>query len=628
VWVANYNGNSVTELSATTGGAIQVLGSSDGIEQPLFLSSDGTDVWIANTNANTVTELNASTGALVQVLSDPSYGFDNPIGISSDGTDVWVTNDNNDTVTEINASTGALVQVLSGSSFGFNGPWAIDSDGTHVWVSNLTNSTITELNAATGALVQVLSSSSFGFGQPFAISSDGTDLWVANQSSNSVTEVNASTGALVQVLNGSSFGFNIPNAISSDGSHVWVSNRDSNTVTEIASQTGGLVQVLSDASYGFDLQGGIVSDGARVWSTNPSAESVSEMPALYPVTPSLEISNLPSSGSYLGGFTATVALDNGAATSVVSNSPSVCTVSGSYDVSFDSVGTCSLSAAVGAFGNYSAAVGAPQSFVVTKAAPSTPTISNLPGPAAYLGGFTASVSTTGDGLKSVASNTPSVCTVSSNVVVSYVSAGTCSLTPQVTAGALYVAASGPAQTFSVSPANPTQPLITNLPTAAITGGAFTAEIITNSTGAPSVVSNTPSVCTVTLELTVTYLSAGECSLSAYTGFNSDFNSAIGPQQEFSIATAGPPSHPTKFSATLKGTTATFSWLAPTNVGQSAITAYIVTGTPGNLVCRTSGTVLTCSISGLAKKTTYSFSVLAKNTAGRGAPSGARTLQTK
>ena len=55
-------------------------------------SSDGTHVWVANASGNTVTELSASTGALVKVISGSSYGFNDPMRSSSDGTHVWVAN--------------------------------------------------------------------------------------------------------------------------------------------------------------------------------------------------------------------------------------------------------------------------------------------------------------------------------------------------------------------------------------------------------------------------------------------------------------------------------------------------------------------------------------------------------
>jgi hypothetical protein len=49
-------------------------------------------VWVANFLGNSVTEINASNGALVQVRAGPRYGFVQPAGVSSDGSNVWVPN--------------------------------------------------------------------------------------------------------------------------------------------------------------------------------------------------------------------------------------------------------------------------------------------------------------------------------------------------------------------------------------------------------------------------------------------------------------------------------------------------------------------------------------------------------
>ena len=60
---------------------------------------DGTHVWVANYFGDSVTELDATTGGLVRVLSGSSYGFDRPVSVSSDGKDVWVANYAGNTVT-------------------------------------------------------------------------------------------------------------------------------------------------------------------------------------------------------------------------------------------------------------------------------------------------------------------------------------------------------------------------------------------------------------------------------------------------------------------------------------------------------------------------------------------------
>ena len=113
---------------------VQVFGW--GFGSPDAIASDGTHVWVANYDANSVTELSAKTGGLVKVISGSRYKFNGPAAIASDGTHVWVANYDGDSVTELSARTGGLVKVISGSRYKFNDPAAIASDGTHVWVAN------------------------------------------------------------------------------------------------------------------------------------------------------------------------------------------------------------------------------------------------------------------------------------------------------------------------------------------------------------------------------------------------------------------------------------------------------------------------------------------------------------
>ena len=97
----------------------------------------------------------------------------------------------------------------------------------------------------------------------------------------------------------------------------------------------------------------------------------------------------------------------------------------------------------------SSASGSPAVYVTNLPfTPSSPTISNVPDSAYYEGGFTANVSTTGDGTTSVTSSTPEVCTAS-GLVVSYVGVGTCTLVAEVAAGTDYTAAEGTSQSFAV-----------------------------------------------------------------------------------------------------------------------------------------------------------------------------------
>ena len=102
VWVAN-NNDSVTNLPPPPAHwSASCRAPSYGFSYPYAISSDGSHVWVAILDGNSVTELSATTGGLVQVISSSSYGIDYPYDVS-DGTDVWVANYNGNSVTEFDA---------------------------------------------------------------------------------------------------------------------------------------------------------------------------------------------------------------------------------------------------------------------------------------------------------------------------------------------------------------------------------------------------------------------------------------------------------------------------------------------------------------------------------------------
>jgi len=81
-----------------------------------------------------------------------------------------------------------------------------------------------------------------------------------------------------------------------------------------------------------------------------------------------------------------------------------------------------------------------------------------------------------------------------------------------------------------------------------------------------------------------------------------------------------PGAPTGLVAVGADTTATLTWSAPSSNGGAAITGYTATASPGGLTCSSSSTG--CSIASLVPSSTYTFTVVASNSAGTGTPSAA------
>ena len=304
-----------------------------------------------------------------------------------------------------------------------------------------------------------------------------------------------------------------------------------------------------------------------------------------PETPS--IGNIPSVNVVGSGFTASVVTNSDGAASVTSSTPTVCTVSTSDNltVAYIAVGMCTLTAHTAATLNFDAADGNPQSFTVGQGTPTTPTITNIPASPVFNVGFMASVSTNGDGTKSVTSSTPSVCTVGpDNLTVGFVGVGTCTLTAHVSAGTNYGSADGTAQSFTVGQGTPTTPTITNIPASPTFGSQFVASVSTNGDGALSVTSSTPSVCTVGHGgLTVTFAGVGFCTLTAQVSAGVDYLAGIGNPQSFVSGLAVP-------------TTPSISNLPSNPLAEGGFTASVSTNGDGQRSV-VSGTPGVCTVGG-------------------------------
>jgi hypothetical protein len=276
-----------------------------------------------------------------------------------------------------------------------------------------------------------------------------------------------------------------------------------------------------------------VAAGSEYWAADGAAQTATVARA-QATAPS--ISNLPATGTIGGSFTPSVVTSGDGVKWVTSSTASVCTVDGTGKVDFIAAGTCTLLPRVAIGANYVGGAGSAQSFTVLKT-PSLPSITNAPTAQKVGDSFTPSVATTGDGVKSVTSSTPSVCTVDGAGKVSFIAAGTCTLIDHVTAGSLYASADGNARSLAIGRGEPSALSISNLPASPKAGESFTPLVPTPSDGVTWVTSSTQNICSVNGDGLVTFLKAGTCRLTPRVASTSNYLGFVGSEQSVIVRSA-------------------------------------------------------------------------------------------
>ncbi len=279
----------------------------------------------------------------------------------------------------------------------------------------------------------------------------------------------------------------------------------------------------------------------------------------------------------------------GLTVSFTSNTPAVCTVSGSA-VTTMMAGVCVITAAQDGDATYAAAPEVARSFQVTTGqTPQTISFTLPPEVVATgvpVGQSVVLAASAGPGLQvSFTSGTPAVCTVSGSTVLP-VAGGMCTITATQGGSADYAPAPEAAQSFQVTTGQTPQTISFTPPT----GATASVPISLSASAAPglevSFTSGTPAVCTVSGS-TVLPVADGMCTITATQGGSADYAPAPEATQSFQVTTGQAPQ--------------TISFTPPPEVAQPGVpvgepAALSASAAPGLEVSFTSDTPQVCTVS--------------------------------
>ena len=284
-----------------------------------------------------------------------------------------------------------------------------------------------------------------------------------------------------------------------------------------------------------------------------------------------------------GTLTLVASSSSGLAVSFSSSTPTVCTVSGSL-VTLVTTGNCTVTANQAGNAIYLPATAVSHSFTVSAAAALTAQTITFELIAAQTFGITPanlSASASSGLAVTLASTTSSVCTVSGNSLT-LLAAGNCSVTASQSGNSSYAAAPPVTRSFSVLQG--TQTISFAALSDQVLGGGVIAISASSSSGlAVSLISTTPTVCTLSGS-NLSLLAAGTCTLTANQAGNANYSSAASVTRSFAVA-------PTP-------QTITFAAIADRQLGSAAL-SLSATSSASLAISFASSTTAVCSVNGAA-----------------------------
>lgn len=274
VWVANSDGNSITQLNSKSGDVERVIrAKSDQFLDPTSVVYSSGRIWVVNSYGNSITELNANTGSLVRVITSHNSDLDSPYEAIVSNSRVFVLSPNEDSVTELDSNNGKLDRVYklhSGTTTAntFTGPLSFALHGTQLLITNLTSTIdeVLDLNIISGSVTRLVAmgrarpTSFFG---PIVI--HGSDAWIVRSGGASISEVKLNSGKIVRTIADKQDDFRGISALGLDGHTLWVTSGEGDSLTRLNAINGTLIGVTALKRGGARMYGPLAFSDSNAW---------------------------------------------------------------------------------------------------------------------------------------------------------------------------------------------------------------------------------------------------------------------------------------------------------------------------------------------------------------------------
>jgi len=374
------------------------------------------------------------------------------------------------------------------------------------------------------------------------------------------------------------------------------------TATNIAAV--GVGQHLVDAAYSGDSDyTGSIS--GTIALSGPIAQTIS-----FPQ---------PTAGSVGEQMTLTATASSGLpVTFSILSGPATLSGTNNATITYTAAGTVVIEAIQSGNGTYSAATPVTQSVSVTSSA-QTITFGVLP-TTAFTSTPPALNATASSGLTvSYASTTQSVCTVTGGKIT-FVTAGTCTVTASQPGNTSYAAATPVTQSFAVTATTQTITFAA-LPNTTLASSPLTLTATASSGLTVSYTSTTSSVCIVSGS-TLTLIAAGTCSITASQAGNTSFAAATSVTQSFTVTSLDFTMQ--VFGASTlsvsSGSSATYTLaVAPSGGSYPGTVSFAVTGLPTGAAATVSPTTLSSTSGAQTVSVTVSTVSTVASNSSKGVP---------